>query len=95
MDMEDCFILDSNPFDSIDISKLSITIGDVDDDDLSLVAKKGQDVEISPFKASRVRFPLIKLLMRNTVTCVTVMFVIQWLHVRSAAHCDASEHVQH
>ncbi|TYH98008.1 hypothetical protein ES332_A12G280000v1 [Gossypium tomentosum] len=43
--MEDCFILDFNPFDSMDIAKLSITIQDAhddDDDDLTVVAEKGK-----------------------------------------------------
>ncbi|XWS50258.1 hypothetical protein CRYUN_Cryun12cG0072900 [Craigia yunnanensis] len=37
---EDCFILDFNPFDSIDIANLSVT-NDGDDVDLSVLAEKG------------------------------------------------------
>ncbi|MBA0657267.1 hypothetical protein Goklo_009565 [Gossypium klotzschianum] len=44
--MEDCFILDFNPFDSMNIAKLSFTIQDAhdddDDDDLTVVAEKGK-----------------------------------------------------
>ncbi|XP_007039216.2 PREDICTED: uncharacterized protein LOC18605870 [Theobroma cacao] len=40
-EMEDCFILDFNPFDSVDIAMLSAT-NDGDDVDLSVVAEKGQ-----------------------------------------------------
>ncbi|KAK9007981.1 hypothetical protein V6N11_074890 [Hibiscus sabdariffa] len=60
LDMEDCFILDSNPFDSVDIAKLSITIDD--DDDLSVVAEKGK-VACRDYPHSRhlcVRFPFDK-----------------------------------
>lgn len=38
---EDCFILDFNPFNCIDIAKLS-AINDGDEADLSVVAEKGQ-----------------------------------------------------
>lgn len=38
---EDCFILDYNPFDSVDISKLSLT-NDAYDVHLSVLAEKGQ-----------------------------------------------------
>ncbi|KAK8700498.1 hypothetical protein V6N13_018893 [Hibiscus sabdariffa] len=94
MDMEDCFILDSNPFDSVDIAKLSITIDD--NDDLSLVAEKGKVflyslcwwlVEIIPIQGISVfDFPSIKHHMRNIVSCVTVMFVIQRLHASFGKH---------
>ncbi|XVF51104.1 hypothetical protein PTKIN_Ptkin04bG0157800 [Pterospermum kingtungense] len=39
---EDCFILDFDPFDSMDIAKLSVTKGGGDDVDLSVIAEKGQ-----------------------------------------------------
>ncbi|XP_039054601.1 uncharacterized protein LOC120197026 [Hibiscus syriacus] len=98
MDMEDCFILDCNPFDSIDISKLSITIDDADDDDLSLVAEKGK-VACRDYPHSRhlcVRFPFDKTAhdkhcdLCYCYVCDSVAPCKVW-----AAHCDASEHVQH
>ncbi|XVE64504.1 hypothetical protein DITRI_Ditri07aG0105800 [Diplodiscus trichospermus] len=46
---EDCFILDFNPSDSVDIAKLSVT-DDGDDVDLSVLAEKGH--RLSAFKAS-------------------------------------------
>ncbi|XVF53274.1 hypothetical protein PTKIN_Ptkin05aG0086400 [Pterospermum kingtungense] len=38
---EDCFILDFNPIDSVDIAKLPLT-NDTDDVDISVLAEKGQ-----------------------------------------------------
>ncbi|GMJ13036.1 hypothetical protein HRI_004972800 [Hibiscus trionum] len=94
-DMEDCIILDSNPFDSIDITKLSITI---DDDHLSIVAEKGK-VACRDYPHARhlcVRFPFDKT-PHETHCGLCYCYVCDseapcefW-----AAHCHASEHDEH
>lgn len=40
-DKEECFILDFDPYESVDISKLSVS-NNLDASDLSVVAEKGQ-----------------------------------------------------
>lgn len=58
---EECFILDFDPFDSLDISKLSLkdNKNNHDDNDISIIAEKGQ-VSIcnshSPYKTHRYCF---------------------------------------
>lgn len=50
---EDCFILDFDPFESIDLSKLSLEDKNNDDDtsDISIVAEKGEvNISLSPYK---------------------------------------------
>ncbi|KAL4281304.1 hypothetical protein GQ457_03G006240 [Hibiscus cannabinus] len=95
-DMDDCFILDSNPFDSVDIAKLSITIGD--DDDLSVVAEKGK-VACRDYPHSRhlcVRFPFDETPHeKHCVLCYCYVCDSEAPCEFWEAHCHASEHAEH
>ncbi|XWS61430.1 hypothetical protein CRYUN_Cryun07bG0125000 [Craigia yunnanensis] len=92
---EDCFILDFNPFDSIDIAKLSVT-NDGDDVDLSVVAEKGQ-VACRDYPHSRhlcLQFPFDTTPHERhcdlcyCYVCDSAAPCKCW-----KAHCHASEHV--
>ncbi|KAE8694295.1 Nascent polypeptide-associated complex subunit alpha-like protein 2 [Hibiscus syriacus] len=92
---EDCFIIDFNLFNPIDIAKFyAANNGDVDDE-LSVVAERGQvlfspiswPVEIIHIQGIFVcNFHLILHLMRDIVACVTVMFAILLLLVSVGRH---------
>ncbi|TYJ07625.1 hypothetical protein E1A91_A11G018100v1 [Gossypium mustelinum] len=93
---EDCFILDFNPFNSIDIAKLS-AVNDGDEADLSVVAEKGQ-VACRDYPHSRhlcLQFPF------DTTPHDRHCHLCYCYVCDSAApcefwvlHCDASEHVE-
>ncbi|MBA0835285.1 hypothetical protein Goarm_007572, partial [Gossypium armourianum] len=101
--MEDCFILDFNPFDSMNIAKLSFTIQDAhddaddDDDDLTVVAEKGK-VACRDYPHSRhlcLRFPFDKTphekhcYLCYCYVCDSVAPCEFW-----TIHSHASEHVE-
>ncbi|MBA0621777.1 hypothetical protein Godav_007374 [Gossypium davidsonii] len=92
--MEDCFILDFNPFDSMNIAKLSFTIQDAhdddDDDDLTVVAEKGK-VACRDYPHSRhlcLRFPFDKT--PHEKHCYLALAPCEFWTI----HCHASEHVE-
>lgn len=101
---EDCFILDFDPFDSVDISKLSMskTLDSADDanNDISVIAEKGQ-VACRDYPHSRdlcVKFPFDATSHESycelcyCYVCDSAAPCIFWTEPEPA-HCHAAEHI--
>ncbi|XVF12772.1 hypothetical protein REPUB_Repub08aG0148300 [Reevesia pubescens] len=95
-EMEDCFILDFNPSDSVNIAKLSVT-NDADDLDLSVLAENGQ-VACRDYPHSRhlcLQFPFDTTPHEKhcelcyCYVCDSAAPCECWV-----THCHASEHVE-
>ncbi|KAL5738842.1 hypothetical protein ACOSP7_031603 [Xanthoceras sorbifolium] len=103
---EDCFILDFDPFESInDISKLSVSSNDndEDDDDLIVISEKGQ-VGCRDYPHSRhlcIKYPFDKTPheshceMCYCYVCDSTAPCKLWNEADDdqQAHCHASEHI--
>ncbi|KAK4571026.1 hypothetical protein RGQ29_029749 [Quercus rubra] len=98
-EIEECFILDFDPFDSVDISKLSVSNSPIDDE-VSVVAEKGQ-VACRDYPHSRhlcMKFPFettpheqyCKLCY--CYVCDSSAPCKYWMQ-HEQAHCHASEKV--
>ncbi|XP_010268203.1 PREDICTED: uncharacterized protein LOC104605228 [Nelumbo nucifera] len=100
---EDCFILDFDPFETIDLKKLALKDNkkkDEDSQEISVIAERGQ-VACRDYPHSRhlcVKFPFDKTPHEKyceqcyCYVCDTIAPCISWIRGAQQGHCHATEH---